>query len=162
MTGRATIVTATHDLGHDASGSDPYWWQDAATAAFGKTRWLLELDVQVADGSPYRVSGRFEMPNRLHKVRKVLDGPLRLQPGVVLPVVVDGADPQNVEIDWKAFKATGGVEQLYPAEPGLGKALTGFVAELHSGHRSPPSPGPRRPATRRWRALTTRPSWRRR
>jgi hypothetical protein len=140
--GSATVITAKELVGNPGAQGESWWWDDLGSHLWGKSRWALELDVQPATGAAYRVRDVFKMPNRLHKLRRLLDGPPKLQPGVVLPVQIDDSDPNGVEIDWKAFAESDGTGQLYGGEPGVRETLRGFVAELRSDGPTPARPEP--------------------
>lgn len=111
----------------------------------GATTWQLELEVRPPQGETYRVQGTYRMPNRLHRVRKVFAGPPRLQAGVELPVQIDAHDPRSLQIDWKALKASGGVDQLHPRSLGPLGQVKDLIADLQrlGGGAGPPPSSPR-------------------
>ncbi|MBA2282390.1 MAG: hypothetical protein M3527_06595 [Actinomycetota bacterium] len=140
--GRATIASARRP-GTSESDGDEFFLVGLASHAFGKERWDLELDVEVPGWATYRVSGTWRVPNRLWKVRKILDGPGRLFPGIVVPVVVDAGNASKVDIDWDDFKSSGSDAQLYPDTGSVRQALSGLLADLRSTTPGEAAPKPR-------------------
>jgi hypothetical protein len=141
---KALVVSARQRA---ASGGayqgDPFWWQEALGSRFGKTVWVMELDVHPASGAAYRVQGEFKVPNKLFKVRNVLKGRPSFPPGLSLPVTVEDGDPSKVTIDWSGFEAEGGVERLYPHDESVTDTVRDFVAELRSKPTTPEPDVPR-------------------
>ena len=132
-----------YESAHD--NGDPSF-VDMIVGIFESTLWDLELDVR-PDGQPaFRLSGQFEMPNRVHKIRKSLSGPPQLAPGVVLPVSIEAAEPRRVEILWKQLIRSGGMSQLY----GEQVSLKGIVDDFRDATKvttvaPPPSAPPSSP-----------------
>lgn len=133
--GEATVVTA-RSVGRNAQAGDgdPYWWQDLASARFGKTTWDLVLDVRPPQEPQYRVVGiRTKQPNKLFGIRGFLDGATGIVPGLVLPVTIDPVDASDVAVDWKAFEQQAGArEQMKAADDAdrSAKATDVFAATL--------------------------------
>lgn len=114
----ATVIAAraASSAGGPDDG-DSYWWQDLGSAVFGKTAWDVALEVRPPGGQPYQLQIRTKQPNKLFGIRGFLDGTTAIAPGLVLPVLIDAANPNDVRIDWKAFEATAGArERMQGAE----------------------------------------------
>jgi hypothetical protein len=143
--GTATVVSAHEVVPHSSAEGEAMLVQEVAEHLAGASTWELELDVQPPAGDAYRTQGTFRMPNRLHKLRKVFAGPPRLQAGVELPVDIDAGDPTAIEIDWKALKASGGTDQLYPRSLGPLGQVKDLLDDLQrlGGDAGPPPSCPR-------------------
>lgn len=85
---------------------------------FGVGRHKLRLEVRLPGQEPYEVEGRFKVPPKVQFGRKA---PMLLRPlmkrspvpvGTTLPVSVDPGQPDAVTIDWDAFLAGGGREEM--------------------------------------------------
>ena len=110
--GTATVVTAKENAPqYGPEGESTFI--DLITDRFDSTSWELQLEVRAEGKAAYTVSGTYSMPSRVHTIRRSLNGPPRLAAGVVLPVTVDVADPQRIEILWKELARSGGTAQLY-------------------------------------------------
>ena len=126
----ASVVTARRaGNGGGPDDGDSYWFQDLGSAVFGRTVWELVLDVRPPAGEPYRVPVRTPQPNRLFGIRGFLSGDVGIAPGLVLPVLIDPARPDQVEVDWKAFEATPGAsDQLRSASDAHGSTQAAAIA----------------------------------
>jgi hypothetical protein len=135
--GEATVVTArSFGRSSQANDGDSYWWQDLASARFGKTTWDLVLDVRPPQEPQYRVVGiRTKQPNKLFGIRGFLDGAIGIAPGLVLPVTIDPVDASDVTVDWKAFEHQAGARLQMKAADDTdrsAKAADVFAATLRS------------------------------
>jgi len=139
------VVSAFEVVAHSVGNGDGSGLMDVADHFVGASTWDLELEVRPPQGAAYRVRGTYRMPNRLHRFRKAFAGPPRLQAGVELPVHIDAGDPMVFEVDWKALKASGGVDQLYPRSLGALGQVKDLVADLKGlgGKPGPPPSSPR-------------------
>lgn len=127
----------------DANQGESFWWQDVIGHRFGKTAWIMALDVHPHGGTPYRVEDEFKVPNKLFKVRYLARGRPHFRPGLALPVTVDDRDPAKVTIDWDAFDASGGVAELYPHDERVSDSIRDFVADIRSTPTTPEPDVPR-------------------
>lgn len=143
VSGSATVLSATRP-GEHYDPAEPFWWQSAWEFRFGGTDWDLELEVTVPGQPAYRVAGRWQLPNKVVKLRRTIEGPARLTVGMVLPVTVDSSDHAKVDIDWKAFKASGADAQLHPEIGSVRRELKSFVKDLRT-REPPPVPTSPRP-----------------
>ena len=84
------------------SQSEPWPWE-AAYDSFAPTKYTLELEVTIPGRDPYRVKGRFRAP---HKAERTGLTRASLSKGLELPVRVDPADQNRVEVDWDRFAAS--------------------------------------------------------
>lgn len=130
----------------DANQGESFWWQDVIGHRFGKTVWVMELDVHPPSGEPYRVQDEFKVPNKLFKLRHLAKGKPQFRSGLALPIVLDDRDPSKVTIDWEAFEASGRLTELYPEDESVVDTVRGFIAEVRSEPSIPapdvPRPGP--------------------
>ena len=110
--GTATVLAAK-EIPPQRSSEGESTFIDLITDRFDSTLWRLRLEVRPDGGGDYEVAGEFSMPSKVHSVRRSLSGPPRLAAGVVLPVAIDAADPQRIEILWKQLIKSGGTAQLY-------------------------------------------------
>ncbi|MEP1124747.1 MAG: hypothetical protein ABJH68_12755 [Ilumatobacter sp.] len=84
-------------------------WHDDVVSLFGSATWHLVLDVTAGDGLTFRRSGTHKVSNRPGGMKRMFTS-WRAVPGLMLPVFVS-ADHRDVEVDWDAFVARGGLEQ---------------------------------------------------
>ena len=103
LEGTAVILESTPDSAGDPkagqAGSHPL---DFGLNIVGKRGYRFALEVRVPGRDPYEVSGRFKVPRRAENA-SLLNTAVALQAGIELPVRVSRSDPQDVEVDWKAF-----------------------------------------------------------
>jgi hypothetical protein len=91
---------------------------EADVSDFGVGRHTLRLEVRLPGQEPYEVEDRFKVPAEVQFGRKrgFLARPLMQRSpvpvGVTLPVLVDSAQPNHVTIDWDAFLAAGGRDEM--------------------------------------------------
>jgi hypothetical protein len=147
-----------------SSGPGPRFREDIAAGEadvsdFGVGRHTLRLEIRVPGLEPYEVEDRFKVPAEVQFGRKrgFLARPLMKRSpvpvGITLPVLVDSAQPNDVTIDWDAFLAAGGrdemkrvhesnaVERMHQARPEQSAkqredakvALEGWVAAVQAG-----------------------------
>lgn len=103
--GTAKIVDLeTHHRTGKARDGDSWWWEDAYDAV-AATRYALELEVTVPGREPYTVKGEFRAPAKAERTGLTRAS---LSRGLELPVRVDPADPDRVEVDWDRFAASPG------------------------------------------------------
>ncbi len=132
---QAVIVSASRSGG---SGEGPDSGEATAFDAvtdhlLGGDRWDLVLEVTLPTGARFEHAGRYTVANRLGGLRKALKRWTPV-PGLVVPVVAT-ADRRTVDIDWKAFVRSGGIEravelgrQLAPERAAVqGAAATGAM-----------------------------------
>lgn len=128
----------------EASGQpESDWFTDVLGHRFGKTRWVMALDVQLPGGSHHRVEGEFKVPNKLFKLRHIHKGQPWFRAGLRLPVTIDDRQSGGVTIDWDEFERRGGVAGLYPDEESVADTVRGFVAEVRSQPAAPEPDVPR-------------------
>ena len=107
----------------EASRPEPRTRQDAAAgdidvSDFGVGRHDFRLQVRIPGHDAYEVSGRFKVPPEVQfgKRRSMVMRPFvkrrRIPVGLKLPVDVDPAKPEEVAIDWDAFLAGGGTDEM--------------------------------------------------
>lgn len=107
----------------EASRPEPRTRRDAAAgdidvSDFGIGRHTLRLEVRLPGQAAYEVSGNFKVPAEVQfgKKRSMMLRPfVKRHPiplGLKLPVDVDPAKPEDVAIDWDAFLAAGGNEEM--------------------------------------------------
>lgn len=121
----------------DAEHSESFWWQDVIGHRFGKTTWVMALDVHPTGGASYRVQDEFHVPNKLFRLRDMAKGRPHFRSGMALPVDVDDRNPAKVTIDWDAFAARGGVAALYGADESVSDSVRSFVADVRSRPAAP-------------------------
>jgi len=91
---------------------------EADVSDFGVGRHTLRLEVRLPGSEPYVVEGGFKIPAEVQFGRKrgFVARPLMkrtpLPVGITLPVSVDPAKPEDVTIDWDAFLASGGRDEM--------------------------------------------------
>jgi hypothetical protein len=91
---------------------------EADVSDFGLGRHTLRLEVRLPDQEPYEVEGRFKVPKEVQfgRVAPMIARPLMKRSpvpvGITLPVSVDPAKPEDVTIDWDAFLAAGGRDEM--------------------------------------------------
>jgi hypothetical protein len=106
----------------------------ADVSDFGVGRHALRLEVRVPGQEPYEVEGQFKVPAEVQFGRKrgFLARPLMKRSpvpvGITLPVLVDPAQPKDVTIDWDAFLAAGGRDEMKRVQE------AGAVERLHRQH----------------------------
>jgi hypothetical protein len=107
----------------EASRPEPRTRQDRAAgdidvSEFGIGRHTFRLQVRLPGHDPYEVDGRFKVPPEVQfgKRRSMVLRPFakrhQIPAGLVLPVDVDPAKPEDVAIDWDAFLAAGGNDEM--------------------------------------------------
>jgi len=98
----ARIVGVKHHRPGTTDEGEAWPWEDAISS-FGKSSYTLEMEVTVPGRDPFTVTGRYKVPAKAEKT-----GLSRtpLSKGLELPVRVDSADPERVEIDWNRFAAS--------------------------------------------------------
>jgi hypothetical protein len=91
---------------------------EADVSDFGLGAHTLRLEVRLPGREPYVVEGRFKVPAEVQFGRKrgFVARPLMkrtpVPAGITLPVSVDPAKPEDVMIDWDAFLAAGGRDEM--------------------------------------------------
>jgi hypothetical protein len=91
---------------------------DIDISDFGVGRHAFRLQVRLPGQDAYEVSGRFKVPPEVQFGRKraMVLRPFvkrhRIPAGLKLPVDVDPARPEEVTIDWDAFIAAGGTDEM--------------------------------------------------
>jgi len=155
LSGTATVVSAREDIAREGFDDGEASFAGAVLDVFKSTAWELELEVRPDGQSSYRVSGQFRMPNRVHKIRKTLSGPPQLAAGVVLPVAIDAADPQRIEILWKELVRSGGMSQLYGEQFSARELINDFRDAVTA--KTPAAPSSSAPASPRPTAKTFPP-----
>jgi hypothetical protein len=91
---------------------------EADVSDFGVGRHTLRLEVRLPGREPYEVEGRFKVPAEVQFGRKrgFVARPLMkrtpIPAGITLPVRVDPGTPDDVTIDWDAFLAAGGRDEM--------------------------------------------------
>jgi hypothetical protein len=91
---------------------------EADVSDFGVGRHSLRLEVRLPGQEPYEVEGSFKIPAEVQFGRKrgFVARPLMkrtpVPAGITLPVHVDPARPDDVKIDWEAFLASGGRDEM--------------------------------------------------
>ena len=91
---------------------------EADVSDFGVGRHRLRLEVRLPGLEPYEVEGQFKVPAEVQFGRKrgFVARPLMkrtpVPAGITLPVLVDPAKPDDVTIDWDAFLAAGGRDEM--------------------------------------------------
>jgi hypothetical protein len=91
---------------------------DVDVADFGVDRHSFRLEVRLPGHDAYEVDGRFKVPPEVQfgRKRSMLLRPLvkryRVPVGITLPVDVDPASPDDITIDWDAFLAAGGHDEM--------------------------------------------------
>ena len=101
--GTAKILALDRDADWTGKPQDgeSWWWEDAYDV-LAKKGYELDLEVTLPGREPYRVRGRFKVPAKAERTGFVRGS---LNPGLELPVRVDPADPDRVEVDWDRFAA---------------------------------------------------------
>lgn len=113
MHGWARLTTADKKMAPGGSGQDGGDSLDEVKAGMGvgRTKYDVEMVVHPEVGDPYAVACRVKVSNRLGGARNFFKK-VELQPGLDVPVVIDDRKPDRVSIDWDAFAAEGGVDNL--------------------------------------------------
>jgi hypothetical protein len=107
----------------EASRPEPRTRQDRTSgdidvSDFGIGRHTFRLQVRLPGHDPYEVDGRFKVPPEVQfgKKRSMVLRPFvkrhEIPAGLMLPVDVDPAKPEDVAIDWGAFLAAGGNDEM--------------------------------------------------
>jgi hypothetical protein len=107
----------------EASRPEPRTREDRAAgdvdvSDFGIGRHTFRLQVRLPGHDPYEVDGRFKVPPEVQfgKKRSMVLRPFvkryAIPAGLMLPVDVDPATPEDVAIDWDAFLAAGGNDEM--------------------------------------------------
>lgn len=110
---------------------------DLTSALWGRTSHHLALDVHLPGHGPYRVEGEWKVPNRMGRIRHLWrDRSVRI--GMTLPVLVNPANPGEVEVDWKSFVDSG---QVQAGEKGIVASITGGVRDLVNDIKGIGDPG---------------------
>jgi hypothetical protein len=104
------LIRESDPLGNVIAG--PSTPLDMVTDHFGSRRHRLVLEVRLPGRDPYTVHGEWKVPNRS---LGALGGGGILAAGMELPVRVDVDEPQSVDIDWDAYKATPGRKEAQKA-----------------------------------------------
>lgn len=144
--GRAVIAGVDEMVGNPDEG-DSFLLEDVAEAMWGRSSHHLVIDVHLPGHGSYRVQGAWKVPNRLGSLRRTIARNRRLQVGMVLPVLVDPNRAGDVEIDWKAFVASGELERH--DEQGLVATITGGIREMVADMRRAGEPDPVAPTVPR-------------
>jgi hypothetical protein len=72
----------------------------------GSRKYFFALEVRLPGQQPYRVEGKFKVPKRAENTGLLQTNALTA--GIEVPVRVDPSKPDDVEIDWKAYRSKPG------------------------------------------------------